>query len=426
MDRTGARHKILSWLLLLGTCLLVVAVDRLVLAAIGQTRWQYDPALGYRMRPHWPLISYTGVESGTNAWGFHDDDFAAAKPAGQLRGLIVGDSVTMGRHLPRAQHYANQLEDILGRFDVRHADYQVINTGVEGYDTGQARQMLEETLRFAPDFIAVGLCLNDITDPYVLDRDLGGSGSYSGMRQAALPLWGYLLNETGFGRLALKANEDRQWAEQRRLAPLYSVERMVQSVDEGQWAAGWTRTLDALAAIYRLARERDLPVVLVVFPYTFQLLRPEWQRPQARLVEHAERHGADWINYAPLFEEASYMRLYRNLLQPGTAAVAQDEEGELVRFAAEVYFRDFNHFTAAGHQLVALQLAGYLRAKGLVDIAEGALAQYREELEARPVVFDRRLPHDGEYLRERQRILLRLGLLRQAQKIEVLIRQQDL
>ena len=75
---------------------------------------------------------------------------------------------------------------------------------------------------------------------------------------------------------------------------------------------------------------------------------------------------------------------------------------------------------------MALQLAGYLRAKGLVDIADGALAQYREELEARPVVFDRRLPHDGEYLRERQRILLRLGLVRQAQKIEVLIRQQDL
>ncbi len=80
----------------------------------------------------------------------------------------------------------------------------------------------------------------------------------------------------------------------------------------------------------------------------------------------------------------------------------------------------------AGHQLVALQLASYLRAKGLVDIAEGALAQHSEEVDARPVLFDRRLPHDGEYLRERQRILLRLGLVRQAEKIEVLIRQQGL
>ena len=165
-------------------------------------------------------------------WGRHPGVIGWPQPRGCPQFRIATDALRgHGVHLLHAQNYANQLDALLDRFDTRYASYQVINTGTEGYDTGQARQMLEESLRFEPDFVVVGFCLNDITDPYLLDRELGGSGSYSGMQQATFPLWGYLINETGFGLLALKVNEDRHRAGELRRAPLYRVERIVQSPD---------------------------------------------------------------------------------------------------------------------------------------------------------------------------------------------------
>ena len=415
------RDKIRNWLLLAGTCLLIVAIDQLVLFVVGQTRWQYDPVLGYRLRSNWQLVSYTGAMSTTNKWGHYDDDFALQKPARQLRGLMIGDSVTMGVHLPREQSFANQLEDLLQRFDSRHACYQMINTGTEGYDTSQERQMLTEALRFDPDFIVIGYCLNDIIEPYLLNRDLGSTGRFSGMQQATFPLWGYLINETGFGRLVVKMNEDRHMAEDQHRYSLYSVERMVQSADAAHWTQGWNSTLAELETIYGMASERQIPIVLALFPYTFQLFRSDWQSPQQRLALHAEQHRVDWIDATSLFEKASHMRLYRNLLQADTAPIRPDEKGELTRFAAQVYFRDFNHFTAAGHQLVALQLTQYLSSKGLVDIEPEAFAQYQQEQNNLPIDFDRRLSSNLESLRDRQRLFMRLGLVGEAEKIATLI-----
>ncbi len=421
------RHRLLNWLLLVGTCLLIVFIDRMVLFAVGQTRWQYDPVLGYRMRAHWQLASYTGIESATNAWGHHDGDFPLRKPARQLRGVIIGDSVTMGVHLHQQQSYANQLESLLERFDSRYTSYQIINTGVEGYDANQEYHMLIESLRFDPDFIVVGLCLNDITDPYLIDRAMGGSGRsrYSTIEQTTFPLWGYLINETGFGRLVLKVREGHYRAEELRRTPLYSVERMVASPGASQWAEGWNRALGDLAAMYQVADERQIPIVLAVFPYTFQLFQPDLQSPQKRLVAHASEHHTDSIDYAPLLEEASRMRLYTNLLQPEAEPVQPSEEGDLARFASQVYFQDLNHFTAAGNELVALYLAEYLRIKGLVDMAPNFLPRQREELRRQSVDFDRRLPVDLESLRERQRVLRRLGLEEQVGQIEAIIEQRS-
>ncbi len=60
--------------------------------------------------------------------------------------------------------------------------------------------MLKEAMRFNPDFAMIGFCINDLTEPFVVNRDLGGVGiDYQDVLQTSNRLLSYLFNETGFG-----------------------------------------------------------------------------------------------------------------------------------------------------------------------------------------------------------------------------------
>ena len=48
-----------------------------------------------------------------NEHGFHDTEFPREKPPGQLRGLMLGDSVTMGYGVTYAETFSAKLEEML-------------------------------------------------------------------------------------------------------------------------------------------------------------------------------------------------------------------------------------------------------------------------------------------------------------------------
>ena len=56
----------------------------------------------------------------------------------------------MGHGVRRDETYANQLERLLLRADLGYQSVQAINTGVQGYSTGQELEMLRESLVFSP------------------------------------------------------------------------------------------------------------------------------------------------------------------------------------------------------------------------------------------------------------------------------------
>ena len=162
-----------------------------------------------------------------NPYGFHDDSFPRQKPKGEFRGLFLGDSITMGHRVRASETFANQLEGLLEEHDTRHRSHQMINAGVQGYSTYQELRILEESMVFAPDFIFIGFCMNDVTMPFEMDRDLGGTGVFGNhtgqVTQLSNPLLGYLLNETGYGRLThylLGATELALGEDQRAFAAL--------------------------------------------------------------------------------------------------------------------------------------------------------------------------------------------------------------
>lgn len=349
----------------------IVLFDRFLLARKGLPLWRYDPEVRY---VHRPGVVRTLAGAGRpndlvriNRWGHHDTEFPEEKPKGELRVLMIGDSVTMGFAVTYAETFSKHLEDLL-ESDTKHASHQVINAGVHGYSTFQEARMLERSLRFAPDIVFIGFCMNDVTEPFVVDTEYGGTGlDYHGVSQTPNPFVGWLSNETGLGRFmqGLAARGKSREAEAR--LEIYNVLAMAQgSRTDPRMLEAWRILLQQLGDVYALGREKGIPVVLVIFPYTFQLLEPSVREPHAILREHAAEHGIDVVDTTePLaravIDDPELLEYLRSKGRSPEEVYAYHEH------RMKKYFFDHDHFTTEGHAVVAAAIHEYLVAHDWVD-----------------------------------------------------------
>jgi len=128
-----------------------------------QPRHLSDPELGWVMRPGQQTFTIDQPVS-VNRLGFRGAEITDDKPDGSLRVLCIGDSQTFGNGVAQDKVYASQLEEILSQ-EWDGGAVEVINVGVQAYDTIQEIRMLERhapTLR--PDIVTVGFYINDIDE----------------------------------------------------------------------------------------------------------------------------------------------------------------------------------------------------------------------------------------------------------------------
>ena len=110
--------------------------------------------------------------------------------------------------------------------------------------------------------------------------------------------------------------------------------------DVGQ---AWDLTLENLGALFDLCRQRDVPVVLVVFPFAFQFADPQaLVAPQQKVLGFAAERGIPAIDLLPI--------LHRRL-----AAEGKDPDE---------YFRDPSHLNPTGSRVVAEVIADDLLRTG--------------------------------------------------------------
>lgn len=408
------------------TVALLVLADRMVLAWVGLPYWIVDPEIHYRHRPGVTRTWLAGNPSTAadlgigdrlihfNAYGHHDDDFPREKPAGEFRGLLIGDSIVMGHGVDKDEAFTNRLEGLLRDFGGGHSSYQIINTGVQGYATSQELRILEESLAFDPDFIAIGFAVNDVTRPFRRGAETTTAphlliSQLAGVSHAST-LLRYALNETGFGRLVQVWRQDifRQGGEDSwtlEVRALSEAER-----DDPGFREGWDIVLSDLKKMYGLARERGIPVVLLIFPETHQLFAEGMQKPQEILLAHAREQGVDCIDLAGVVEQWLRRDLQAILARTGRPAPAPEIRGRLYRLLADYYFMDPLHLTVEGHGRVAAALAGYLADRGLVELDRGALARLAGEVGERAVsTIDVSVPVEREALLEIGTALHALG-----------------
>ena len=354
----------------------MILFDRMLLTRYGLTLWTYDSEIRYRHRPNVErtLAGHHRPDDRVliNRWGFHDTEFEMQKPAGEFRALMIGDSVTMGYGVTYAETFSAHLEKLLRTQDRKFSSHQAMNTGVHGYSTYQEKRVLERSLVFSPDIVFVGFCMNDVTEPFVADVEYGGTGlDYHGVTQTSNPVLGWLANETGLGRFMQTLMARGKTLEAERRLEVYNVRAMAaESRTSPKMQEAWRILLKDMSELYGVSAKARVPVVLVIFPYTFQLADEGLRIPQNLLAEHAARHGVDVIDttedFAKLvFNDPALVKFLRD------SGKTTDEVLAYHRHIVDKYFLDEDHLTGAGHIVVAERLVEYLKRKGLVGVPNG-------------------------------------------------------
>jgi hypothetical protein len=342
------------------TCALIALSDRLLLARWGLPLWESDVELHYRHRPG-AVRSWHGAHAGKliriNRYGHHGADFPLEKGAGEFRVLVLGDSIPMGHGVTWEEAFPHRLEELLVARSGGRGSVRVINAGVQGYSTFHEEIVLGRSLVFEPDFVAIGFCMNDLSEPFVVDRRFGGLGlDYHGVSQASSKTTGFLLNETGYGRaiqwlrgLATSAELERKWEAQ-------SIRRIAaRPAGDPEFAENWRLVLGSLERMYESARSRGIRIALLIFPHTFQLMDRDLQWPQRILADHASRHGVDAVDFTPVFE-----RILFGSDSAGTSAASPAGLRAQHRAEIRTYFLDRDHYTVEGHRRVAAELDAHL------------------------------------------------------------------
>jgi lysophospholipase L1-like esterase len=347
--------------LMFATCALIVLSDRLLLAMCGLPLWIADLDSHYKHRPNairsWGA-AYNNKLIQINSYGHHDDEFPIKKDLREFRGLMLGDSITMGHGVGREETFANQLETLLNATGYRKA--RIINAGVQGYATFQEYNTLLDSLSFEPDFITIGFCMNDLVEPFVVDRRFGGVGvDYHGITQASSVFTSYLLNETGYGRLVQNLRYRKKSVELAKRWELFSVREISHtSSDDPKFAENWRIVLSDLDRLYAATKERNIRTVLLIFPYTFQLENADFQEPQRVLTKHAKSRDIDVIDFTQIFGRMIFDDALVQLLTE--KGFSDRDIRALYGEKLQRYFLDSDHYTVEGHKVVASVLLDYL------------------------------------------------------------------
>jgi len=102
----------------------------------------------------------------TNSQGCRDKEYSMAKPDKTIRGIVLGDSYTMGSGVEIENVYHSVVEQSLNE-QSDGFQYELINFGVGGYNLLNYKGLMEERVaKYDPDFILIGYCaFNDFFLP---------------------------------------------------------------------------------------------------------------------------------------------------------------------------------------------------------------------------------------------------------------------
>jgi lysophospholipase L1-like esterase len=216
--------------------------------------------------------------------------------------------------------------------------FEVLNTGVSGYNTRQELATLREIgLRLAPDVIVLNVCLND-SDPV---KQLYGVA---------------LKNETkvsGWADVNL-----RTMVESSYLLTLlkHAVTKVIKLVggnvrtlnspklflDSRVRETAWQKMKATMAEIHEEASQAGIPMAVIIYPYSSQLSLPADQRvPQQDLLAFFATRGVPALDATPAY----------------------------TKLGQSMFIDEYVHLSPQGHRQIAAAIADHLLAHGLLPVA---------------------------------------------------------
>ncbi len=208
----------------------------------------------FELRPDLEGVVLTDLDDmtfSTNSMGFRAPEPRIPKPEGMIRIVGLGDSFAFGWKVADGEPYLDRLGAALRE---RHPEreWEIVNTGVPGYNTVQeAATLREKVLDLEPDLVLLGFVGNDTRLPQFLSNRPSG---FELTRSYLVDLVGERLGLMPRSRLAdldvLAPVGELRRAEDPALVP----ERYRDMV-------GWAAFEEALDDIAAMGRDHGFPVV---------------------------------------------------------------------------------------------------------------------------------------------------------------------
>ena len=295
------------------------------------------PGTGYTLIKPGSHYEWQGIPVDINSHGLRGPETTYEKPPATFRILNLGDSIVMGWGVREENTYGRRLESMLNIEKSGNLRFEVINAGVPGWNLENALAYLQaEGLKYEPDLILLGL---------TMANDVKGDSALLADNQQPLIKW--LRSNTylwPFLTIQLRWLEARSEGRERIdvIDPPTSPDKYFPLDPEAeQWQEFW----NLVSAINRLAGEKDIPVVLIIFPLEFQVLDESYPiLSQELLTAKAREAGIPAVDPLPAFRQACREK-------PGGACQIEDRY-----LFADVWM----HPSAKGHKLIADELEALL------------------------------------------------------------------
>ena len=260
---------------------------------------------------------------------FHPQSFAAQRPEGAFRVIVVGDSVPRGPSLQSS--YAAQLGDQLRARGVRAESF---NLAVAGYGARRSQLVLKQALRFQPSLVV--LHVND-SNEYEDEREWRRAQEFQSWHPR-----NWLMKSLVLRRLHEMKTEKVFWewlpTEVRTLGAVNDADaEVLASMNEGKLREWDQLVVRTLAEDVALCRQAGVPVVLLT---------------QVRFYRGEP------------FAEPMLDTIARPLAGPGVFVLSMKQmfEGQPI----DKLFADSSHLRKEGHEVVARAIAELLERQRLM------------------------------------------------------------
>jgi tetratricopeptide (TPR) repeat protein len=237
----------------------------------GVTMGEYVPHAIFRgifaSNPRGYFDHDNSVLATINSLGLRGEEITAEKPAGTYRILGIGDSFAFGEGVKDDDTFLHRLQLRLNAGNAGPTRYQVLNAGVQGYNTRDEVVYLEHHwLALNPDLVLIVFYINDAYD----DGAILNRGQELGI---------YRANPVGLGRysylLDLAQYKYHAYQDSRKVEAYYNQHFFSQArsflENPGDVKVDWTVCRAALERAGQITRQRNIKLGLVMFPELFKL-----------------------------------------------------------------------------------------------------------------------------------------------------------
>jgi len=289
-----------------------------------------------------------------NPDGLRDKTYSVDKPKQVFRIAVVGDSVAFGLRVKQRHAYAKYLERLLNVYRQGETRYEVMNFGVTGYNSKQiVEQVRVKALKYHPDLILYGYCLNDpqeyslemvnLLKQKKLTQEIAAPLS---SHSRLIMLGKYILGRDGALRKKIEENflinfqpiHDRNDPQLAALRGGDFVEYFQGLYKQDQY---WGRVLNDMDRLQSITVKAETPVVLIVFPLLRDLESYQLTNVHSLVKEAGQKRGMYVLDL---------LKAYGDISKNGNIKLGVDSL----------------HLTAYGHRYSAVAIINHLHKESLL------------------------------------------------------------